>query len=150
MKIKTGGGNMDILNKFYSHQILNIIKEAWIRPGGIINMAFGMMKKGSLPVATPWGEQVGPDPPLEFRSLLRLAKIRWKIIFLYMGVSFMYIVTLTAHQQRKICRNPHFFWAGDATVLYNELVSNCTRLHSFFYLYTYMSMHISSFCKRND
>ena len=27
----------------------------------------------------------------------------------------MYIVTFTAHQQRKMVQTPQFFWAGDTT-----------------------------------
>ena len=55
------------------------------------------------------GGMGGPDPPLLFRPLLRLAQIRWKVFFYIWGIPCMYIVTFTAHQQRNMVRTPPLF-----------------------------------------
>ena len=61
------------------------------------------------------GGTVMSKPPLMFRPFLRLTQIRWNVYRLYRGVPVMYILTFTAHKQRKIVRSPNFR-AGNATV----------------------------------
>ena len=57
----------------------------------------------------------GSGPPLMFRPLLRLAQIRWSLFIYFRGILCMYIVTFTAHQQRKIVLTLNYF--GLATTL---------------------------------
>ena len=97
---------------------INFWRDGWcsISPSGVEGLHPWVW---SYPVLQSSGvtteDWVGPDPPILFRPLLRLAQIRWKVFLYNRGIAWMYIVIFTPHQQSKIVRTP-LVWTGDATV----------------------------------
>ena len=85
------------------------------RVNTVMAVSFGEVCKGQEPVASPRGSGWVRTTPLMFRPLLRLAQIRWSFFLYIVGTPCMYIVNFTFHQQSKMVRTSHFFWAGDAT-----------------------------------
>ena len=66
----------------------------------------------------------GPLPPTYVQTPPEISANSLKSFFIHGvgGIPCMYIVTFTARQQRKNGSDPHFFWAGDATV-YNIIMT---------------------------
>ena len=74
--------NTTLVVVWLCYDVVVVVVWLWCGCGVVVLWLWCCCGADVVPVASPRGEWVGPDPPLLFRPLLRLAQIRWKFCYI--------------------------------------------------------------------